>query len=89
MTAVPSMPGFHPGPPRLAPQQLYFGQGAPGLIPPQPAGFGFQQQLIPGIRPGLPPNFMMPYHLQRQGQPGQRMGVRRGAMVQQLQQQQV
>ncbi|KAJ4953483.1 hypothetical protein NE237_030315 [Protea cynaroides] len=84
---VPSgMPGFHPAP-RLAPQQLYFGQGT-GLIPPQPAGYGFQQQLLPGIRPGVAPNFIMPYHLQRQGQPGQRMGIRRGGTPQQMQQQQ-
>ncbi|XP_068647434.1 polyadenylate-binding protein 2-like [Aristolochia californica] len=88
--AMPSsLPGFHPGAPRLAPQQLYFGQGTPGLIPPQPAGYGFQQQLIPGIRPGVPPNFIMPYHLQRQGQPGQRMGVRRGGTPQHMQQQQL
>ncbi|KAG9458764.1 hypothetical protein H6P81_003272 [Aristolochia fimbriata] len=84
-----SLPGFHPGATRLAPQQLYFGQGTPGLIPPQPAGYGFQQQLLPGIRPGVPPNFIMPYHLQRQGQPGQRMGVRRGGTPQQMQQQQL
>ncbi|XP_068651962.1 polyadenylate-binding protein 2 [Aristolochia californica] len=88
--AMPSsLPGFHPGAPRLPPQQLYFGQGTPGLIPPQPAGYGFQQQLLPGIRPGVPPNFIMPYHLQRQGQAGQRMGVRRGGTPQQMQQQQL
>ncbi|KAG7942890.1 hypothetical protein I3843_15G010400 [Carya illinoinensis] len=79
MAPLPSgIPGFHPGAPRFASQQLYFGQGNPGLIPPQPAGYGFQQQLLPGMRPGVSPNFIMPYHLQRQGQPGQRMGVRRG-----------
>ncbi|KAF8403598.1 hypothetical protein HHK36_011702 [Tetracentron sinense] len=90
MAPLPSgMPGFHPGTPRLAPQQLYFGQGTPGLIPPQPAGYGFQQQLLPGIRPGVAPNFLMPYHLQRQGQPGQRIGVRRGGNPQQMQQQQL
>ncbi|XP_057974713.1 polyadenylate-binding protein 3 [Malania oleifera] len=83
------MPGFHPGAPRLAPQQLYYGQGTPSLMPPQPAGYGFQQQLLPGIRPGVAPNFIMPYHLQRQGQPGQRMGVRRGGNAQQTQQQQL
>ncbi|KAA8537970.1 hypothetical protein F0562_027450 [Nyssa sinensis] len=81
------MPGFHPGAPRLAPQQLYFGQGAPGLLPPQPAGYGFQQQLLPGIRPGVGPNFIMPFQLPRQGQHGQRMGVRRGGNFQQMQQQ--
>ncbi|XP_077253146.1 polyadenylate-binding protein 3-like [Tasmannia lanceolata] len=85
-----SLPGFHPGTPRLAPQQLYFGQGTPGLIPPQPTAYGFQQQLMPGIRPGVPPNFIMPYPLQRQqGQPPQRMGVRRGGTPQQMQQQQL
>ncbi|KAK9110567.1 hypothetical protein Sjap_018627 [Stephania japonica] len=82
------LPGFHPGGPRLAPQQLYFGQGGPGSVPPQPAGFGFQQQLLPGMRPGVAPNFMMPFHLQRQGQHGQRMGMRRGGAPQPIQQQQ-
>jgi len=71
--------GYHPGPPRLGHQQLYYGQGTPGLIPPQPAGFGFQQQVIPGFRSGVAPNFMMPpYQLQRQGQLGPQMGIRRG-----------
>lgn len=90
MAPLPSgMPGFHPGAPRLAPQQqLYYGQGTPGMMSPQPAGYGFQQQLLPGIRPGVAPNFIMPYHLQRQGQPGQRLGVRRGGNPQQMQQQQ-
>lgn len=89
MTPLQSgVPGFHSGAPRLAPQQLYFGQGTPGLIPTQPAGYGFQQQLMPGMRPGVAPNFIMPYQLQRQGQPGQRMGVRRGGNSQQMQHQQ-
>ncbi|KAG6624170.1 polyadenylate-binding protein 3-like [Carya illinoinensis] len=79
--------GFHPGGPRFSPQHLYFGQGNPGLLPPQP--FGFQQQLFHGMRPGIAPNFMMPYHLQRQGQPGQQMGVRRVGNLQQVQQQQL
>ncbi|KAF3785569.1 Polyadenylate-binding protein 5 [Nymphaea thermarum] len=85
-----SLPAFHPGAPRLAPPQLFYGQGAHGMIPPGPAGYGFQQQLLPGIRPGVGQmtNFIMPYNLQRQGQPGQRMGTRRGG-AQQLQQQQV
>ncbi|KAL5975102.1 hypothetical protein ACLOJK_031778 [Asimina triloba] len=82
-----SVSGFHPGVPRLAPQQLYYGQGAPGPIPPQPAGYGFQQSLLPGFRPTVPPNFMMPYHL-NQGQVGQRMGLQRGTPQQmQLQRQ--
>ncbi|KAE9617470.1 hypothetical protein Lal_00034649 [Lupinus albus] len=79
------IPGYHPGTPRFAPQQLYYGQGTPGLIPPQPAGYGFQQQLMPGMRPGVPPNYIMPYQLQRQAQPVQRMGVRRAGNLQQVQ----
>ncbi|OVA17016.1 RNA recognition motif domain [Macleaya cordata] len=83
----PGMAAFHPGGPRVAhPQQLYFSQGTPGLVPPQPAAYGFQHQLLPGIRPGVPPSFMMPYPFARQGQPGQRMGVRRGGTPQQQQQ---
>ncbi|KAG4195477.1 hypothetical protein ERO13_A06G112400v2 [Gossypium hirsutum] len=75
---------------RKARLQLYYGQGSPGLLHPQPAGYGYQQQLIPGIRPGVTPNYIMPYNLQRQqGQPGQRMGVRRGGNSQQMLQQQV
>lgn len=80
------VPGFHPGGPRLPPQQMYYGQGAHGF-PPQPA-YGFQQQLLPGIRPGVGPNYILPYPLQRQGQPGQRIGPRRGGSSQQMQQQQ-
>ncbi|KAF6171005.1 hypothetical protein GIB67_028566 [Kingdonia uniflora] len=87
MTPLQSpLPGFHHGP-RLAQQQLYYGQGGAPMLPPQPAGYGFQQQLLPGIRPGVAPNFMMSYPVQRQGQPGQRMGVRRGATPQLMQQQ--
>jgi len=88
MAPYPSgMPAFHPGATRLPPQHLYYGQGAPGLLPHQAAGYGFQQQILPGIRPGVAPNFIMPYHLQRQGQPGQRLGARRGRNAHQLQQQ--
>ncbi|TKY46112.1 Polyadenylate-binding protein 3 [Spatholobus suberectus] len=83
------IPGYHPGAPRLAPQQLYFGQGTPGLVPPQPAGYGFQQQLLPGMRPGVAPNFIMPYHLQRQGLTSQRMGARRVGNLQPVQQNQM
>ncbi|KAG5544721.1 hypothetical protein RHGRI_017237 [Rhododendron griersonianum] len=82
------MPGFHPGGPRLAPQQLYFGQGTPGMLPPQPAGFGFQQQLLPSMRPGVAPNFIMPIQVQRQAQTGHRVGGRRGGNPHQLQQHQ-
>nr|GME11648.1 polyadenylate-binding protein 3 [Ipomoea batatas] len=81
------IPGFHPGAPRIAPQQLYFGQGSPGLMPPQAAaGYGFQQPLVPGLRPGVAPNFIMPYQLHRQGQAAQRVGARRGANTQPTQQ---
>ncbi|XP_072999375.1 polyadenylate-binding protein 3-like [Typha latifolia] len=75
---MPSMPVYHPGQNRLAPQQLYFGQGATGLIPPQASGYGFQQQLIDGTQPALAPNLLMSYNFPRQGQPGQRMAFRRG-----------
>ncbi|XP_058188845.1 polyadenylate-binding protein 3-like [Rhododendron vialii] len=89
MTPLPAgMPVFHPGTPRLAPQQFYYGQGAPGLLPPQPAGYGFQQQVFPGMRPGVAPNFIMPFQLHRQGQPGQRVGPRGGGNPQQQMQQQ-
>ncbi|KAH7849039.1 hypothetical protein Vadar_012069 [Vaccinium darrowii] len=89
MAPLPTgMPGFHPGGPRLAPQQLYFGQGTPGMLPPQPAGFGFQQQHLPGMRPGVSPNFIMPIQVQRQAQTGHRAGSRRGGNPNQLQQHQ-
>ncbi|KAJ9166859.1 hypothetical protein P3X46_021555 [Hevea brasiliensis] len=85
MSPLPSgIPGYHPG----APQQLYFGQGTPGMIPAQHAGYGFQQ-LMPGVRPGFASNFIMPYHLQRQGQPGPRMGTRRGGNPHQMRRQQL
>lgn len=50
------------------------------------AGFGYPQQLVPGMRPGAPlPNFFVP--MVQQGQQGQRPGGRRGAgPMQQLQQ---
>ncbi|CAK8573311.1 unnamed protein product [Lathyrus sativus] len=76
--------GYHPGSPRLAPQQLYYGQGTPGFIPPQPAGFGFQQQILPGMRPVVSPNFAMPYQLQRQS-----IGARRNGNLQHVQQNQM
>lgn len=82
------IPGYHHGAPRLGPQQLYYGQGTPGLMPPQAAGYGFQQQVFPGLRPGGP-NYIMPYHLQRQVHPGQRTGVRRSGNTHQMQQPQV
>lgn len=44
-------------------------------------GFGYQQQLLPGMRPGGAPmpNFFMP--MVQQGQQGQRPGGRRGGAV--------
>jgi hypothetical protein len=50
------------------------------------AGFGYQQQLVPGMRPGGAPvpNFFVP--MVQQGQQGQRPGGRRGGAVQQSQQ---
>ncbi|XP_042400669.1 polyadenylate-binding protein 2-like isoform X1 [Zingiber officinale] len=67
-------------------QQIFYGQPPPALVPPQP-GFGFQQQLIPGMRPGGAPipNFVVP--LVQQGQQGHRpSGRRSGGAVQQMQQ---
>ncbi|KAF9609213.1 hypothetical protein IFM89_014407 [Coptis chinensis] len=78
------MPGFHPGGPRLPPPQLYFGPGGPGFLP--PPAYGFQQQLLPGIRPGIAPNYIAPYPHQRPAQPGQRMGARRSRTSRQMQQ---
>ena len=72
----PRMPMFPPGAPGLG-QQFLYGQGPPTIIPTQP-GFGYQQQLVPGMRPGGAPipNFYMP--MVQQGQQGQRPGGRRG-----------
>ena len=49
-------------------------------------GFGYQQQLMPGMRPGAAPvpNFFVP--MVQQGQQGQRPGGRRPGAVQQSQQ---
>lgn len=49
-------------------------------------GFGYQQQLVPGMRPGggPMPNFFVP--MVQQGQQGQRPGGRRAGAVQQSQQ---
>jgi len=73
---APRMPMYAPGAPGLG-QQLFYGQGPPAIIPPQ-AGFGYQQQLVPGLRPGGAPmpNFFVP--MVQQGQQGQRPGGRRG-----------
>lgn len=47
------------------------------FVPSQP-GFGYQQQLVPGMRPGGPlmPNMFVP--MVQQGQQGPRHGGRRG-----------
>ncbi|XP_020265582.1 polyadenylate-binding protein 8-like [Asparagus officinalis] len=73
---APRMPMYAPGAPGLG-QQLYYGQAPPALIPPQP-GFGYQQHLVPGMRPGGAPmpNFFVP--MMQQGQQPQRPGGRRG-----------
>ena len=78
------MPMYPPGGPGLG-QQIFYGQGPPAIIPSQP-GFGYQQQLVPGMRPGGAPmpNFFVP--MVQQGQQGQRPGGRRGGSVQQNQQ---
>ncbi|XP_021851295.1 polyadenylate-binding protein 2 [Spinacia oleracea] len=81
----PRMPIYPPGGPGLG-QQIYYGQAPPAMLPPQPA-FGYQHQLMPGMRGGAPvPNFFMP--MVQQGQQGPRPGGRRGGgnPVQQSQQ---
>ncbi|KAL7601791.1 hypothetical protein Lser_V15G24641 [Lactuca serriola] len=82
----PRMPMYPPGGPGLG-QQMFYGQAQPTFIPPQP-GFGYQQQLVPGMRPGggPMPNFFMP--MVPPGQQGQRPGGRRGGMPGQQNQQQ-
>ncbi|KAF6143957.1 hypothetical protein GIB67_017565 [Kingdonia uniflora] len=74
-TMAPRMPMYSAGGPGMG-QQIFYGQGPPAMIPPQP-GFGYQQQLVPGMRPGGAPmpNFFMPMVQQQ----GQRPGGRRGA----------
>lgn len=54
----------------------------------KPAGFGYQQQMLAGIRPGgaQMPNYFVPV-VPRQGQQGQRAGGRRGSGAPQQQQQ--
>ncbi|OAY35493.1 polyadenylate-binding protein 2 [Manihot esculenta] len=65
----PRMPMYPPGTPGIG-QQLFYGQGPPAILPPQP-GFGYQQQLVPGMRP----NFFVP--MVQPGQQAQRPGGRR------------
>ncbi|KAK6241092.1 hypothetical protein QUC31_015239 [Theobroma cacao] len=83
-SVAPRMPMYPPGGPGLG-QQIFYGQAPPAIFPPQP-GFGYQQQLVPGMRPGGAPmpNFFVP--MVQQGQQGQRPGGRRAGAVQQSQQ---
>ncbi|KAH9695439.1 hypothetical protein WN944_028768 [Citrus x changshan-huyou] len=83
-TVAPRMPMYPPGGPGIG-QQIFYGQGPPAMIPPQP-GFGYQQQLVPGMRPGGGPmqNFFVP--IAQPGQQGQRPSGRRAAGMQQNQQ---
>ncbi|KAK3018563.1 hypothetical protein RJ639_004288 [Escallonia herrerae] len=78
-SVTPRMPMYPPGGPGMG-QQIFYGQAPPAFIPPQP-GFGYQQQLVPGMRPGGAPmpNFFVP--LVQQGQQGQRPGGRRAGAV--------
>ncbi|XP_050212003.1 polyadenylate-binding protein 8-like [Mercurialis annua] len=83
-SVAPRMPMYPPGGPGLG-QQIFYGQAPPAIIPSQP-GFGYQQQLVPGMRPGGAPmpNFFVP--MVQQGQQGQRPGGRRAGAGQQSQQ---
>ncbi|CAN8257915.1 unnamed protein product [Cochlearia groenlandica] len=78
----PRMQMYPPGGPGVG-QQMFYGQPPHTMIPPQP-GFGYQQQLVPGMRPGGAPihNFMP---MVQQGH--QRPGARRPGGIQQQQQQ--
>lgn len=73
---APRMPFYPAGVPGMG-QQIMYGQAPPAFI--SQAGFGYPQQLVPGMRPGGAPmpNFFMP--MVQQGQQGQRPGGRRGA----------
>ncbi|GAB2291682.1 poly(A) binding protein Pab2 [Dionaea muscipula] len=71
----PQLPIYSTGSPGLG-QQMYYGQGPSLVVPPQPA-FGYQQQLVPGLRPaGAPvPNFFVPAAAQQGQHPnGRRPG---------------
>jgi polyadenylate-binding protein len=81
MRPVPMTPSMTPRLPMYPPmaplgQQLFYGQAPPAMMPPQP-GYGFQQQLVPGMRPGGAhmPNYFVP--VVQQGQQGPRPGIRR------------
>ncbi|OMO63241.1 hypothetical protein COLO4_32626 [Corchorus olitorius] len=84
-SVAPRIPMYPPGGPGLG-QQIFYGQAPPAMFPPPQPGFGYQQQLVPGMRPGGAPmpNFFVP--MVQQGQQGQRPGGRRAGAVQQNQQ---
>lgn len=92
-SVAPRMPMYPPGGPGIG-QQIFYGQAPPAFIPPQP-GFGYQQQLVPGMRPagGPMPNFFMPMVQQGQRPGGRRSGAVPGQQSQQpvslMQQQQM
>lgn len=61
------MPMYSPGNPGL--QQIFYAQGHPAFIPPQP-GFGYLTHILPGSGPSRAPmpNFFVP--MAQQGQQG-------------------
>ncbi|XP_074286275.1 polyadenylate-binding protein 2-like [Silene latifolia] len=78
-TAAPRMPMYPPG----AAQPLYYGQPPAAMLPPQ-AAFGYQHQLMPGIRGGTPvPNFLMPMVQQGHRPGGRHTGGAPGQQTQQ------
>ncbi|KAL0726366.1 hypothetical protein Bca4012_022459 [Brassica carinata] len=80
----PRMPIFPPGGPG---QQMFYGRPPLNMIPTPQRGYGYQQQLVPGMRPGRGPvpNYFRPMVQQQQQQrPG---GGRRPGGIQQSQQQ--
>jgi polyadenylate-binding protein len=77
--------GYNSSVQRLAPQQFYYAQGTFGLMSPQPDGYGFQPQFMSGVGTGfVTPNYLPPYHLQRHGNLGNRMGGRPDGNFQQV-----
>ncbi|XP_010526963.1 PREDICTED: polyadenylate-binding protein 2-like [Tarenaya hassleriana] len=85
-SAGPRMPMYPPAGPGIG-QQIFYGQAPPStMIPPQP-GFGYQQQLVPGMRPGGSPvpNFFMPMVQPGQQRPGGRRGTQQPVPMMQQQ----
>ncbi|CAA2971328.1 polyadenylate-binding 2-like [Olea europaea subsp. europaea] len=78
----PRMAMYPPSGPGIG-QQLFYGQAPPALIP--QAGFGYQQQLVPGMRPsGAPmPKFFVPTMVQQGQRPSDRRGAGPGQQTQQ------